>query len=295
MFIDATGDADLSYLSNVPFVMGRTQDNLCQPMSLMLIMKNVDMNKIREYIKNNPEDFELDKTYTGEYVACSGFFSKVNEAKAKGEFNISRDRVLMFEHTQKDEALINMTRVTMFNGCDPFELSKAEILVRAQIKPIVNFLKKYIPGFENSYLKVSANQIGVRETRHIKGLYTLEEKDIVNQQRFYDGIALGAFPIDIHSPTGTEMQFVQLPKDNTYQIPYRSLVTKEVNNLLVCGRCISATHEAAASLRVTPTVMAIGEACGVAASLAIKNNCNIQEIDTNVLREILLNNKQILD
>jgi hypothetical protein len=295
IFIDATGDADLSYLSGVDFTMGRTEDNLCQPMSLMLIMKNVDMNKIRDYINKYPEDFELDKTYTGEYVACSGFFSKVKEAQKNNEFNISRDRVLMFEHTQKDEALINMTRVTMFNGCDPLQLSKAEIAVRKQIKPIVHFLKKYIPGFENSYLKVSANQIGVRESRHIKGLYTLQESDIVNRTKFEDSICLGAFPIDIHSPTGTEMKFVHLPKDNNYQIPYRTLITEKVDNLLVCGRCISATHEAAASLRVTPTVMAMGEACGVAAKLALNSNNNVKNINIKELQDILVKQNQIIE
>ena len=295
IFIDASGDADLSYLSNVPYTIGRQQDNLCQPMSLMLIMKNVDMNKIREYINKYPEDFELDKTYTGEYVACSGFFSKVKEAKANNEFNISRDRVLMFEHTQKDEALINMTRVTLFNGTDPFELSRAEVEVRKQIKPIVNFLKKYIPGFENSYLKISANQIGVRETRHITGLYTLQESDIVNRTKFEDSIALGAFPIDIHSPTGAELNATVLPKDNNYQIPYRSLITESVDNLLVCGRCISATHEAAASLRVTPTVMAIGQACGVAASLAKQANNNVKNINVKQLQDILVKDGQIIE
>ncbi len=170
----------------------------------------------------------------------------------------------MFENARRGEATVNITRVLNGAGTDPFALSRAEIEGRKQVKEAFAFLKKYIPGFENSYIIRTPNQIGVRENRHIKGQYTLIEEDIAGERAFEDSIAVAAFPIDIHSPDGSSLEASSQIK--TYEIPLRVMIPEGPRNLIVTGRAVSATHEASASMRVSPVVMALGQAAGVLAS-----------------------------
>jgi hypothetical protein len=295
VIIDSTGDADIANYSNCDFVMGRKIDNLCQPMSLIYTLGGVDLLRVNKYIKNNPNDFDMKADYNNEYVALSGFFTKVKEAKENKDFNINRDRVLLFENVRKNEVTINMTRVCQLNGTNSFELTKAEIEGRKQLKESMNFLIKYIPGFEDAYLLSSASQIGVRETRHVVGKYIFDIDDIIKNKVKMDSIALGAFPIDIHSPNGNGLELFEIEKDNFYQIPYGVMIPNKVEGLIVTGRCISATHEANASIRVTPTVMALGQAAGTAAALSVKLDILPSNLDIKFLQKTLVIQNQIIE
>lgn len=292
--IDATGDGDVCNLMGCDSVFGRSSDNLAQPMTMLFSVGNIDFDKIKEYIKENKEDFVLTDHFDYHYYGLSGFFKKVQEAKDNNDFDIVRDRVLMFQDVHPNQATINMTRVQKLRGSAAFDLTKAEIEGRVQIKKAFNFLKKYIPGFENSYIVKTPTKIGVRETRHIIGEYLIDSDDILNLRQFEDSICLSAFPIDIHSPNSEKLEFFEQSQDKCYEIPMRVLIPKGVNNLIVTGRCISATHEACASLRVTPTVMALGQAAGVLGAISAQRITTPKLVPYQEVQEILQKQGQII-
>ena len=178
---------------------------------------------------------------------------------------------------------------------DPFELTEAEVEGRRQAHEILAFMKKYIPGFENCRLLSTGPNIGVRESRKILGVYLLTADDLLNNVMFPDAIAMGGYPIDIHSPDGGSMQHCHLRPGSWYSVPYRCLLTNEVDNLIVAGRCISATHEACAAVRVTPIAMAIGQAAGTAAALGVQTAAGPKALDIATLQQTLKNDGVFLD
>lgn len=287
VFIDATGDGDLCYYAKNDYILGRSEDNLCQPMTMPFVVGGVDLEKVKEAMKSNPDNFVLGSDYDYHYVGVSGFFKEVNEAKENGDFNINRDRVLLFEDVKPNQVTVNMTRVLKLCGVNPYERTQAEIEGRKQVSIAFNFLKKYIPGFENSYIVFTPSQIGIRETRHIVCDYMMTKEDIFALRTFDDSICLGAFPMDIHSPTGADMEFDEVQNDKCYEIPFRSLIPHQLSNVLVAGRPIGCTHEAAASVRVSPVAMALGEVSGVAASIAASLDGNIRNVSYSDLKNKL--------
>lgn len=290
--IDATGDGDIAAHAGAEYIIGRKSDGLTQPMTLMFKMCNVDIEKTLKYIIANPEEFILaippEELKKLPVIGISGFFKFIAKAKKYKEFDVDRDRVLFFTTLRKGEVIVNMTRISEMNGTKANDLTDAEIYARTQVKLIVEFLKKYIPGFKNSYLSETATQVGVRETRHIIGKYMIEKEDIVECRDFPDSIARGAYPIDIHALKGSGLKLISLKKGESYGIPYRCLLPKEIRFLLVAGRCISATHEASAALRVSATCFAIGEAAGTAAALAVKYKTSPDKIPPDLLRKHLI-------
>ena len=171
-----------------------------------------------------------------------------------------------------------MSRVVKRQGTSVTDLTEAEIEGRAQADEILSFLVRNIDGFQSACLIETGAAIGIRETRHIHGQYTLTERDILTGAEFEDAVAMCGFPIDVHDPLGKELYWTQTDTANCYDIPYRVMLPGTPVNLLVTGRSISATHEAAASARITPTAMALGEAAGIAAALAENGNVGLVSI-----------------
>jgi hypothetical protein len=174
------------------------------------------------------------------------------------------------------------------NPVDAFDLTKAEIEAREQVFELFEFMKNNIDGFQNAQLLMTASAIGVRESRMIDGEYVLTADDLVSCRKFEDSIAVGNYDIDIHNPEGSGTSHYYFPEEQYYSIPYRSLIPKNVDNLLVAGRCISATHEAQASIRIMPIVCCLGEAAGEAVSIASENKISVREVDITRLREKLI-------
>lgn len=260
-FVDATGDADLAALCSCPFRLGREEDNLCQPMTLCFRVANVDLVKFKE----------VRATINGLY----------NEMQKQGKIKNVRENVLIFNNLVDGVLHFNSTRIIKLNPTDAFDITKAEIQAREQVLELFNFLKDNIDGFQNSKLLMTAPEIGVRESRMIDGEYLLTGDDLVSCKRFDDSIALGNYDIDIHNPEGSGTSHYYFPQGEYYTIPYRSLLPKNVNNLLVSGRCISATHEAQASIRIMPIVCCIGEAAGTAIAVAANDRLPINKVDVN--------------
>ena len=269
-FIDATGDAQLAYLAGCPTVLGRESDHLCQPMTLCFRLGNVDVEKFyesRERLK----------------IAHA-------QSLATGELINPRENILVFKTPIHNVLHFNTTRVVRKNPTSPVEVTEAEVLARQQVYEIYEFMKKHADGLENSFLMMTAAEIGVRESRMIVGDYVLTEQDCRNCVKFDDGIAACNYDIDIHNPEGTGTSHYYFPAGEYYTIPYRSLIPKSAENLLVAGRCISSDHGAQASYRIMPVVCCIGEAAGSAVGLAVKQNCTVREIDVKELQNELKRN-----
>jgi hypothetical protein len=156
------------------------------------------------------------------------------------------------------------------------------------VREIVEFIKKEVPGFERAELSHSAAQVGVRESRRIVGRYTMTKEDALEARKHPDAIARGSYPIDIHSPEGEGTVILNVPEGESYDIPYRCLVPRDVDNLLVAGRPISTTHEAHASTRIMPICFATGQAAGTAAAMCVRARCSPSELDPQALRQRLI-------
>ncbi len=189
-----------------------------------------------------------------------------------------------------DEAYVHAVRVAG-DATDAADLSRAEMQGRADAWTMFEAWKRSVPGFENAYFITSGPYIGIRETRRLVGQYVLSEKDIVSRKSFDDAVATGCWYMDRH-PNQTTIGSANLPgqgfQPKPYDIPYRSLTSGEVSNLLVAGRCHSATARAATSTRVSVTAMALGQAAGTAAAMAIGQRIDVAELDGRSVREQLL-------
>ena len=181
------------------------------------------------------------------------------------------------------DAWFNIGRVAL-DATDPLALSAAEVEGRRQSLAAAEFLKRQVPGCAAGRLVAFAPQIGIRESRRIAGLHVLAEAELRAGTRFADRIAWGAYPIDVHPARGAGLTFDELGEDHAYAIPLRSLIPAGLENAIVAGRGISATHRAHAATRVMPTVMAIGQGAGLAAAMAAQTNAPPASCDIGALQ-----------
>ena len=279
VFIDATGDADLAHFAGVDCTVGRKTDGACQPMTMKMRMINVDIIKVREFIKRHPEEFprlegDIDRIDRAPRVSIGGYVKTLEKARAAGDFTFPREDILFFEANNRGEVIVNTTRIIGYDANDPRSFSLAEMEGRKQAYEVERFLQKWIPGFEDSVLLFTGPQIGVRSSRQIRGCYTLTGEDVVRRTPFADAVAHTGYPIDIHNPTGAGTDSMK-PEWGTFcSIPYRCLVNEQITNLIAVGRCISVDFEAQAAIRTTPTMGAVGHAGGIAAALAARGNAS---------------------
>ncbi len=282
--VDCTGDGDVAAWAGAPFQLGREEDGLVQPMSLLFRMLEFERAAFEAYERAHPDQWRGD----------FGLWELIERAKAAGELDIPREDLLIFGTPHEREVTINGTRVTKVLGTDVWDLTYAEWESRRQMRQVVDFLKKYVPGFARSYLGQSGVNVGVRETRRIRGEYELTADDVLSARRFPDAIARGSYPIDIHNPTGPGTILRRLPPGEAYDIPLRCLLPQGVEQLLVAGRCISGTHEAHSSYRVMPISMATGQAAGVCAALAVRSGKPPRRVPAAEVRRELLRQGAIL-
>lgn len=313
MFVDATGDGDIIAFSGEEYFMGcetntakiledaglkrmhcdeevecyttQETDNIhaVQPVSIMFTMGNVDYSKEPWKYTNKRlkyEDLGIDPEEFKKlpYYGTTGF-------EDNGDLiPLPQGRIHLTKTGRPNELLANMSRVTHVDATDAEELSDASVKAQLQVMYLVDFLKRYVPGFENSYLVESANELGVRETRRLVGRYVLNGADAINCRHFDDNIGCGSYMVDIHDPFGRSMAIGGEIKGDCYGIPYRSLTPKTVKNLLVCGRCISSDHVAHSSTRIQGTCVITGQAAGTACVLALDSDKAVQDIDVTALR-----------
>jgi hypothetical protein len=319
-FIDATADGDISAWAGAPFEIGRAQDHRCETVTVYMKVGNVDHYKMLDYLDKHPEENHIGTVDGWRKVLDSnngplhvnGFKNLIRKAYANGDYITPigalydiPSPIFIISHScfPIDQTALLVDMGYNINTSDADDLTKAEIHARmVQVPQVLKFVNKYLPGFEKSYLMETASLIGTRESRRIMGDYVLCEEDILNNRKFDDGVARCGRAMNVHSVTGGKDEeerggqtWIE-PKDpQGYDIPYRCILAKNVENVLTSGRCISVTHLALGSVRGMPICMATGEAAGTAAALAVKKDMGLRSLDIEELRKTLRANKVILD
>jgi len=295
--IDCSGDGDVAARGGVKWEKGRTADGLVQAPTLVFKLGGVSREgfiagckdpevNYREWIAPYPEIRKkmmqrIDRMHV---IICGGYAKLIEKARAAGDFDVPQSRVVGVKLHRPDEYLVVMTRVLGLDPTDIRSLTDAYAKVYEQIPVLVRFFAKYVPGFEQSHLREIAPMLGVRESRRIMGDYLLNADDLIAGRVFDDAVSMGAYHIDIHRPAGT---WVDSHNVRAYTIPLRSLIARDVDGLLMAGKCISATHEAIASTRVIPICMGQGQAVGTAAALAVKARTSVRDVSVSKLQDTL--------
>ena len=318
-YVDATGDAQLTYLSGADYILGSepgvfrqlsdeglnkahfsenkydaySENGLMQPVSIFLLMGGVDVD--RAWPLNNKDLHFGDLGITKERFLNWKFAGSCGFEVTDDRIPMPQGRVLITRSNRHDVAVINMSRVLHIDGSDTDSLNRGELLAQAQVIAIVDFLKTFIPGFENSYYLQSGFTLGVRETRRMIGKYTLSGLDAIQCRKFPYPVARGSYIIDIHDPSGKARAIGGSIKGAFYDIPYSALVSRNVKNLLSAGRCISADHIAHASTRIQGTAILTGQAVGTASALCTKADISAQSLPDKDLHEALLKDGVYLD
>jgi 2-polyprenyl-6-methoxyphenol hydroxylase-like FAD-dependent oxidoreductase len=285
--IDATADALVAASAGVPVQQGDERGRV-QPATLIFRLSHVDLAELAAYVRSHPEQMRSslppEERTPQALTAVAGLYDLWEQARKDGIVDVPRELVSFFISPYPDEVTVNMTRVVDVDPLDPDDLTRAEVAARLQAMQLAEFFRRRVPGFARSRIAATGTQIGVRESRRIVGRYTLTRDDVLGGRHFDDAVARSAYPIDIHNPSGSGTATHRLPPGASYEIPYRCLVPANREQLLVAGRCISSTHEALASARLTPTVMTLGQAAGTAAALACERATCAGDVDVSELR-----------
>jgi hypothetical protein len=288
--IDATADALVAFSAGVPTQQGDERGRV-QPATLIFRLSHVDLEQLAEYVRAHPEEMRSSlppgERSAGTLTAVAGLYSLWQRALADGLVDVPRELVSFFISPYPDEVTVNMTRVVDVDPLDPDDLTRAEVESRLQAMQLLDFFRQRVPGFERARIAASGTQVGIRESRRIVGRYTLTRDDVLRARKFDDAVARSAYPIDLHNPRGKGTITERLAPGESYEIPYRTMLPINREQLLVAGRCISTTHEALASTRLTPTVMTLGQAAGTAAALACEQRTSVGDLDPRDLRERL--------
>lgn len=277
LFIDATGDGVVASRAGAEFEVGREGDHLCQGASLMFRIGGVD-----------PELVELPESFNVFHPVPSGELCEL----ARRYLTPPAGHVILHRTGVPGVICANMTNAVGFDFTDAAQRTAAERLCRRQIREIVPFLRRFLPGFERCYLADCASQFGVRESRHFCGDYRMTEEDIRSGRQFPDWIAReNRFPFDIHNVKGMGLddagELEAFQSSGSYSIPLRACLPAGLDGLLLAGRNISGTHKAHSSFRVMPICLNIGLGVGVAAAVALKNGGEVRSIDPEPLHREL--------
>ncbi|MEM1093233.1 MAG: FAD-dependent oxidoreductase [Bacteroidota bacterium] len=262
--VDASGDADVAAAAGAPFE--GPKDGPVQALTTTFRMINVDTDRARQVKKTQLHGLMADAILKG-----------YDLPRKEGSVHITPFDGVM--HT-------NMTRVGNIDGTDAQQLTAAEVEGRRQAAEYGRFLVDFVPGYEHAVLADLSNQIGIRESRRIHGDYRLTREDVLGARTFDDAIAQCGAPIEEHH-SGGDTRWEYVPEGQTYGLPFRCLLPQQVEGLLVAGRCLSAEHDAHASVRSMGQCMAMGQAAGTAAALAVTKNTSPRNVRFTDLRDTL--------
>lgn len=312
MYVDASADGDLAAWAGVLYEMGRPDDGRCMPLSLYMLLGNIDLKKTMNYLRENPEELHNGKIDKWEKlyderkpIELGGFHKLISKAFLNGDYPVpvgnEQDApypIFFIDNSVLPHGYAKLL-VDMAYGIDitdAQDLSRAEISIRMkQIPGIFNFVKKYLPGFDKCILLSTADLIGTRESRRIMGEYTITEDDVFSNRRSKSVIARCGRAMNVHSEIGGKkgeilggQMWVEPSDPKGFDIPYEALIPKGVKNLLVSGRCISTDHMALGSIRGEPICMATGEAAGTAVALCVKEKVDPSVLNIDLLQKQLL-------
>ncbi|MBC7602064.1 MAG: FAD-dependent oxidoreductase, partial [Ramlibacter sp.] len=267
-FIDCSGDGDLASWAGVRFDKGDGRDNFLYP-STMFRLNGIDPVRAGNAWEVIPQ--------------------MMLKAQAEGRYVFPRKTPIVRPQKSGIEWRVNLTQIAnadgnAMDGTDADELSEAELIGRRQIAEVAGFMKE-VPGFENSYIVDIAPQVGIRETRRVRGRYMLTESDVLDCASFDDTIGVNGWPLELHLKGDVEFRWPKIPESRGFNhLPYRMTVPETIDNLWIAGRCASMTHEAQSAARVTGACFVMGQAAGTAAHLALSAECAAADIDVAALQ-----------
>lgn len=275
VFVDATGDGDLAFYAGAPWEKGRKKDGKMQAVTMVFRLGGV-MTGAKRIMKSNDERQKADEIFLLEYKR-----GNVSDKYGVGCITVVPG--------MQGVVSVNSQGTFDVDGTSAEDVTRATIRGRECVREMAALFKKYLKGFENCYLLDTAPVLGVRETRRILGEYVLTKEDILGAKKFPDHIGKNSYGLDIHLPTSKKVKLsdILLKPGAYYDIPYRCLLPKKVNNLLVSGRCISSTHEAQSSIRIMPCCMVTGQAAGTAAALCLKRGTIPNALSVKELQDVL--------
>ena len=279
--VDCTGDGDVAARAGCGFDMGNAEGQ-CQPVTLMFTIGGVDWKRVCEFRNND-------------YNLCHVW----KAAQEAGDMRPFQSRIMgwWWTPTRPDQVGVNFTHVNFVDSTRAADLTRATIEGRKQAYETIEVYRKYVPGMEQCYMISTPNTVGIRESRRVHGAYALTRDDVVGQQSFEDSIGYGSFFIDIHNTSGPGMDTRTWRPDKgfKYQLPYRILVPRDADGLLVAGRCASTDHEALGSLRVMPQCGVMGQAAGTAAAISVGRGVAPRDVDASDLQGVLKDAGCIVD
>lgn len=256
VFIDCTGKADVAALAGVNTYKGDEESNTPQPGTLMFEVENVDDMRFSARPKRPVKAYRMPE---------------------KGRYKVNHYHVFGVDAANSES------------------MTQSHCKARKQVLDAYNVLRNETEGFENSKITQVASVLGVRECRHIEGIYKIKVEDIENGTKFDDRIAVYGYGMDVHPRKDEEYVNFKIESAIKYYIPYTSMVAKECCNLIVAGKTISCESQAAGGLRCMPCAMAMGQAAGVAADIAVKNNVSTYMVNIAEIQKVLVEHKAIID
>ena len=287
VFIDGTGDGDVGYMAGAAFEKGHGENAELQPPTCLFTLGNVELPRLFDYLDEHPDDHEFPVDYYRSepshiFVGLAGLYRRLRE---QGELPVTMPALIYTKSFIEGQVYINGVRLVGTDASDLNSLTKAELDGHLQVTRLIAMLQKHVPGFEQCSLVGINATLGVRETRRLIGRKYLTVDKALAYDIPADTIALAAFMIDIHSGKDHHSRFTKL--DGPFGIPYLTLVSRDIENLMMVGRCISMDYEVTGSARVMATCMATGEAAGIGAALAVKQNVDPAQVSHEEARAAL--------
>jgi len=316
--VDTTGDGDVAALAGADYEVGEGGDpRYIQPMSFYFVMGDVDFEKIIEYLETGPEPYSAEYVRrarslksAGKPFSLRGFPTLIKKALEAGDYPIpyGTDTVNPEAHIGlirpafrdgKTRYNISMHNIDMAYHVDPTDnaqLSEAMVAMREFTVRIARFFRKYVPGFEDAYLLQTADLVGIRESRRIKGDYTLTKDDVLQRREFHDAVGYCGAAVDVHNEEGgrARTKMIAIEKSGAYQVPYRILLPAGLNGILIAGRPVSTDRIANVSIRQQAGCFVTGQAAGLAASIAAQDDVQPRDIRIEKLQDLLMGQGAIL-
>jgi ribulose 1,5-bisphosphate synthetase/thiazole synthase len=305
IFVDGTGDGDLAFMAGAEYINGQDGTGLMQPATLVFTVTGHNLEAFYAYLEQHPSELGIKERYAQGYDlkffrenpghCLIGLTEMFRKAHTSGELDIPRNQFIYIKTANEKLLAINTTRIINIDASDPFELSRGLEAGYQQVETLVRFMRKNIPGFEHVAVANISPTLGIRETRHFIGKKRLTREMIpaYSARNEDDIIALCAYNIDIHSGDGDHIDLYRV--DEPFGIPYGCLIPKRIKGLFLAGRTLSVDGYVFAAARVMGPLIACAEAIGVAASMAVKNNIEPEDVDVAGLRERLAAHGAVLN
>lgn len=280
--VDASGDADLFAMAGLPTNVGA--DGKVQNPTMIFRMSNVDVPRFLA-------------AYGSDSIMPEPVAKAIVQANTEGSFKLPRAKAFLFQTPRENELLCNCTRIIGRDGrelhpLNAADLSEAESEGRQQVRQYWQFFRSHLAGCENAIVNDTGVQVGVRQTRQIAGMATLENTDVETGRKSPDAVARSAWPIELHSGAKPRLSWLY---DDYYEVPLGCFIPQKGESLLAAGRCLSAQHEAMASARVTAQCFSYGHAIGHAAALSLKENIPVRSLRASDIRTLLNRDGACLD